>query len=98
MNITQRINTPSYTKQEKENAKKMHQYFRYEKLMKQARSNKEDYLECLAKNPEKLNYKNRIALADLIVIFKEDALEYWNKAEALKNEYPFLNEMIKSKK
>ena len=98
INFTQALKIPKYTKQEKENAKRMHQYFRYEKLMKQARSNKEDYLDCLAKNPEKLNYKNRIALADLIVIFHQDALKYWNKAEALKNEYPFLNEMIKSKK
>ena len=98
MNITQRINTPSYTKQEKENAKKMHQYFRYEKLMKKARSNKEDYLDCLAKDPKNLDDKNRIALGKLIVIFKADALEYWNKAEVVRNEYPFLNEMIKSKK
>jgi hypothetical protein len=34
----------------------------------------------------------------LIVIFHQDALKYWNKAEALRNEYPFLNEMIKLKK
>tara|TARA_R110000764_G_scaffold227080_1_gene317033 strand:+ start:786 stop:1079 length:294 start_codon:yes stop_codon:yes gene_type:complete len=97
MNITQKINTPSYTKQEKENSRKMHQYFRYEKLMKQARSSKEDYLECLEKDPKKLDEKNRIALKNLIVIFKADALEFWNKAEALKNEYPFIDEMIKNK-
>lgn len=98
INFTQTLKTPKYTKQEKENARRMHQYFRYEKLMKQARSAKEDYLDCLAKDPKNLDEKNRIALGKLIVIFKENALEYWNKAEVVRNEYPFLNEMIKSKK
>ena len=92
------IQYPKYTKQEKENVRKMNIFFHYEKLMKKARSDKEDYLECKERNPLNLNDKNRIALAELIVIFKEDALEYWNKAEALRNEYPFLNEMIKRKK
>ena len=59
---------------------------------------KEDYLLCKAKNTENLDNKNRIALTKLIVIFKEDALKFWNKAEALRNEYPFLNEMIETKK
>ena len=92
------IQYPKYTKQEKENVRKMNIFFHYEKLMKKARSAKEDYLECKGKNPLNLNDKNRIALAELIVIFKEDALEYWDKAEALINEYPFLNEMIRLKK
>ena len=92
------IQYPKYTKQEKENVRKMNIFFHYEKLMKKARSDKEDYLECKERNPLNLNDKNRIALAELIVIFKEDALGYWNKAEALRNEYPFLNEMIKRKK
>ena len=92
------IQYPNYTKQEKENVRKMNIFFHYEKLMKDARSAKEDYLECKGKNPLNLDDKNRIALAELIVIFKADALEYWNKAEALRNEYSFLNEMIRLKK
>ncbi len=87
-----------YTKQEKENSRKMNIFFYYEKLVKKAKSNKEDYLLCKGKNPLKLDDKNRIALANLLVIFRADALEYWNKAEALRDKYSFLNEMIKSKK
>ena len=92
------IQYPNYTKQEQENVREMNIFSNYEKLMKDARSAKEDYLECKGKNPLNLDDKNRIALAELIVIFKADALEYWNKAEALRNEYPFLNEMITLKK
>ena len=32
INFTQTLKTPKYTKQEKENARRMHQYFRYDKL------------------------------------------------------------------
>ena len=92
------IQYPNYTKQEQENVREMNIFSNYEKLMKDARSAKEDYLECKGKNPLNLDDKNRIALAELIVIFKADALEYWNKAEALRNEYPFLDEMITLKK
>ena len=98
MNFTQELSIPKYTKQEKENSRRMTQFFKYKELMKQARSSKEDYLLCKAKNTENLDNKNRIALTKLIVIFKEDALKFWNKAEALRNEYPFLNEMIETKK
>mgnify|MGYP003648090015 FL=1 len=83
------IQYPNYTKQEQENVREMNIFSNYEKLMKDARSAKEDYLECKGKNPLNLDDKNRIALAELIVIFKADALEYWNKAESLRNEYPF---------
>lgn len=86
------------TRQEKENSRRMNILWKYEKLMEKARSAKEDYLECKGKNPLNLDDKNRIALAKLIVIFKADALEYWNKAEALREEYTFLNEMIRLKK
>jgi len=86
-----------YTKQEKENSRKVNIFWKYEKLMKDAKKAKSDYLECKQKNPLNLDYKNKIALAELIVIFKKNALEYWNKAEALRNEYTFLNEMIKRK-
>jgi len=86
-----------YTKKEKENSKRMNIFFKYDYFMKEAIKAKDDYLECKGKNPENLNDKNRIALAELIVIFKEDALEYWNKAEELKKQYSFLNEMIRLK-
>ena len=97
INFSQTMST-KYTKQEKENSRKVNIFWKYEKLMKDAKKAKADYLECKGKNPLNLDDKNTIALAELIVIFKEDALEYWNKAEALRNEYTFLNEMIKRKK
>jgi len=98
LNFTQTFNSPKYTKQEQENVRKMTIFFKYEKLMKDAKKAKSEYLECKGKNPLNLDDKNKVALAELIVIFKADALEYWNKAESLRNEYPFLNEMIRLKK
>ena len=87
-----------YTRKEKENSKRMNIFFKYEYFMKEAKKAKADYLECKGKNPIKLDDKNRIALAELIVIFKQDALNYWNKSEELKKQYSFLNEMIRLKK
>jgi len=92
------IQYPKLTKQEKENSIKVNIFWKYEKLIKDARSAKKNYLECKEKNTLNLDDKNRIALAELIVTFKVEALEYWNKAESLRNEYPFLNEKIKLKK
>ena len=86
------------TRQEKENSRRMNILWKYEKLMKQAKTAKAEYLECKGKKTSHLDAKNTIALAELIVTFKADALEYWNKAEALRKEYPFLNEMIRLKK
>ena len=96
-NFSQTTTLPKYTAQEKENSRRVTIFWKYEKLMKQANDAKVDYLQCKGKNPLNLDDKNRIALAELIVIFKEDALMYWNKAEALRNEYSFLNEMISKK-
>mgnify|MGYP003652798630 CR=1 FL=1 len=97
INFTHSLNT-KMTKQEKENSRQVTIFFKYEKLMKEAKKSKADYLYCKAKDPLNLDDKNRIALSNLIIIFKEDAIAYWNKAEALRNEYPFLDEMIASKK
>lgn len=95
------IITNSYsnlTKQEKKNLRQVNIFRKYEKLMEKAKAAKADYLECKGKNTLNLDSKNRIALARLIETFKADALEYWNKAEALKEEYTFLKEMIRLKK
>jgi len=93
-----KLQLPNYTKQDKENSRRMSIFRKYEKLMKAARSAKEDYLDCKGKNTFNLDEENRGALSRLIVIFKADALENWNNAEALRKEYPFLNEMIRLKK
>jgi len=86
------------TKQDSENIRRMSIFRKYQKLMKEARSAKEDYLNCKGKNTLNLDEESKGALARLIITFKADALEYWNKAEALRKEYSFLNEMIKVKK
>ena len=98
INFSQTTTLPKRTKQEKENSRRMNIFWKYEKLMKDAKKSKVEYLECKGRSSSHLDEKNRIALAELIVIFKADALEYWNKAQALRNEYPFLNRMIETKK
>ena len=98
MNFSQTTALGKRTKQEKENSRRVNIFWKYEELMKDALKCKAEYLECKGKSDLHLDEKNRIALAELIVIFKADALEYWNKAQALRNEYPFLNRMIETKK
>jgi hypothetical protein len=93
-----KIQYPQYTKQEKENSRKVNIFWKYEKLINDAKKAKANYLKCKSKSPLNLDDENRIALAELIVIFKKDALEYWNKAEELIIKNPFLNEMIRLKK
>tara|TARA_R110002167_G_scaffold346192_1_gene556713 strand:- start:261 stop:560 length:300 start_codon:yes stop_codon:yes gene_type:complete len=97
-NFSQTTTHPIFTKKEKENSKKMRLFLKYEYLMKEAKKSKDDYLLCKSKNPLNLDEKNKIALAELIVIFRADALDWWNKSEDLITEYPFINEMIKLKK
>ena len=85
------------SKQDLRNMKKYELLKKYESLMKDAKNSKDDYLFCKGKNPLNLDEKNKIALAKLIVTFKADALKYWNKAQDLKSEYPFISDMIKLK-
>jgi len=86
------------TKQDSENLRRMSIFRKYQKLMKDARSAKVDYLNCKGKSTLNLDEENKQALARLIVTFKADALENWNNAQALIKEYPFLSEMIGLKK
>lgn len=98
MNFSQTTTLPKTTKQEKENRRQVIIFKRYEQLMKDAIQCKAEYLECKGRDSLNLDDKNRIALAELVVIFKADAIEYWNKAQALRSEYSFLNEMIENKR
>ena len=98
MNFSQTTKLPKTTKQERENRRQVVIFWRYEELIKDALKCKAEYLECKGRNSSHLDDKNRIALAELVVMFKSDALEYWNEAQALRNKYPFLNEMIESKR
>jgi len=98
INFSQTTSLGKRTNQEKENSRRMNIFWKYEKLIFNAKKCKSDYLDCKGKSSLHLDEKNRIALAELIVIFKADALEYWNKAQALRNEYTFLNKMIETKK
>lgn len=98
INFSQTTSLGKRTKQEKENARRVNIFWKYEELILAAKNAKSDYLDCKGRSSLHLDEKNRIALAELIVIFKADALEYWNKAQALRNEYPFLNKMIETKK
>jgi hypothetical protein len=86
------------TKKDSETMERMSIFRKHERLMKDARSDKENYLNCKSKNTLNLDEKNRVALSQLISTFKENALENWNKAQDLRREYTFLNEMIKLKK
>ena len=85
------------SKQDLRNMKKYELFKKYESLILDAKSSKIEYLELNKKSPLNLDEKNKIALAELIVMIKEDALKYWKEAESLRSQHPFINEMIKLK-
>ena len=66
------------TKQESENIQAMNIYNRYKATLKSAYASKDDYLAVK---------KVATASAETVSFFKTNAIEYWEKSQALLKEY-----------
>ena len=82
---------PAFTRVEKENCQAMAIYRNYEKYLKWAKENKADYLKC----KEWQKVKTSESLDRLVIMFKENAIEYWEKSQKYLAEY---NEFEKNRK
>ena len=85
------LKVPTYTPKEKENCQAMAIYRNYENYLKWAKENKADYLKC----KEWQKVKTSESLDRLVIMFKENAIEYWNKSQDYLAEY---NEFGKNRK
>jgi len=85
------LTMPNLTRNEKENCQAMTIYRNYEKYLKWAKENKVDYLKC----KEMQKVKTSENLDRLVIIFKENAIEYWNKSQDYLAKY---NEFEKNRK
>tara|TARA_R110000851_G_C12669710_1_gene522457 strand:- start:100 stop:390 length:291 start_codon:yes stop_codon:yes gene_type:complete len=86
------------TKYELENIKKMTPFIEWKKLMKKAKNYKSSYLGLKSKNTKTLSEANKKALIELMKSERESAIDYYNKAEKVKNDYPHIIKMINSLK
>ena len=76
------------TKIELENVQAMAFYNKYQSYLKQANSNKEDLMQIRSSlKSGNLDLKNRTAALQLEIIFKADAIENWNLAQAELSKY-----------
>lgn len=85
------LSIPAYTKQEKENSQAMAIYRQYEKYLRLAKKDKEDYLDAKAMQKERTSD----ALDKIVAIYKKSAIEYWEKSQKFLEEY---NEFEKNRK
>ena len=85
------LTMPAYTKQEKENSQAMAIYRQYEKYLRLAKKNKEEYLDAKKLQQERTSD----SLDKIVALYKESAIEYWEKSQKFLEEY---NEFEKNRK
>lgn len=76
------------TKQEKQNSMDMVIIRKYKALMVKAKEAKAIYIELRAKDTSSLTEANKESLKNLTVSEYNDAIEYYNKAQELKDANP----------
>ena len=89
-NFTNSLSLLKLTKQEKQNVKDMSIISKYKKLMNNAQKCKESYIELKSKDSSNLTKDNKESLKSLIKTEYNDALNYYNSAQKLKNNNPNL--------
>lgn len=84
------------SKQDFMNAKEMIPFLKWKDLMKKAKGYKSTYLE-LKNNPvDHLTDRNKSALSECITYERSKAMDFYNKAEQVKKDFPHIIEMIKN--